>query len=120
MTWKTVNTNSNYLINSQGDIFSIRANKILMPQFDKDGYQYVKLYNSDTKSYKHYRVHRLVLEAFIGPCPSDKSECHHINGNRSDNRVNNLLWASRKENDSHVKHLYNDGSYKKHQLYRKQ
>lgn len=40
----------------------------------------------------HYRyVHRLVLEAFVGPCP-DGMECCHSNGNPADNRVENLRW----------------------------
>ncbi len=42
-------------------------------------------------------VHRLVLEAFLGACPSGM-ECCHLNGDPSDNRVSNLRWGTRKEN----------------------
>jgi len=42
-------------------------------------------------------VHRLVLEAFVGPCP-DGMECRHLNGNPSDNRLENLSWGTHKEN----------------------
>ena len=42
-------------------------------------------------------VHRLVLEAFVGPCPDGK-ECAHNNGQPDDNRVENLRWDTRKGN----------------------
>lgn len=45
-------------------------------------------------------VHRLVLEAFIGPCPDDH-EAAHLNGNPSDNRLANLAWVTRSENQRH-------------------
>lgn len=42
-------------------------------------------------------VHRLVLEAFVGPCP-EGYEAAHNNGNSTDNRLENLRWATKKEN----------------------
>ena len=42
-------------------------------------------------------VHRLVLEAFVGPCP-EGLECRHRNGNPSDNRLENLCWGTHAEN----------------------
>lgn len=42
-------------------------------------------------------VHRLVLEAFVGPAPKGTEACHN-NGNRLDNRVENLRWDTRKNN----------------------
>lgn len=42
-------------------------------------------------------VHRLVLETFVGPCPKG-CETRHLNGNRTDNRLTNLRWGTRKEN----------------------
>ena len=49
---------------------------------------------------KHYCVHRLVLAAFVGPCP-DGMECAHLNGKADDNRLENLKWCTRAENFSH-------------------
>jgi hypothetical protein len=42
-------------------------------------------------------VHRLVLEAFVGPCP-EGMECRHKDGNPGNNRLDNLAWGTRKEN----------------------
>ncbi len=57
---------------------------------------------------KSYSVHRLVAMAWI-PNPYNKKEVNHINGVKSDNRVDNLEWATRNENMSHAK---NNGLYK--------
>lgn len=45
-------------------------------------------------------VHRCVLLAFIGP-PQSTMECAHLNGDRQDNRLTNLSWVSRSENQHH-------------------
>jgi hypothetical protein len=44
-----------------------------------------------------YRVHRLVLDAFVGPCPDGK-ECCHLNDIGTDNRLENLRWDVHKAN----------------------
>ncbi|MFF6928316.1 HNH endonuclease [Streptomyces californicus] len=43
-------------------------------------------------------VHRLVTSAFHGPQPAGKTDASHLNGVRSDNRAENLMWESRSEN----------------------
>jgi hypothetical protein len=43
------------------------------------------------------QVHRMVLEAFVGPCPLEM-ECRHLNGDPADNRLVNLCWGTKKEN----------------------
>jgi hypothetical protein len=40
-----------------------------------------------------YYVHRLVLDAFVGPCP-EGMEARHLNGNSMDNRLENLAWST--------------------------
>lgn len=49
---------------------------------------------------KAHFVHRLVAEAFIGPCPAGQ-EVNHKNGIRDDNRPENLEYVSRSENLLH-------------------
>jgi hypothetical protein len=56
------------------------------------GYPYVKL-SGNTK----VSVHRLVLEAFVGPCPDGMQACH-IDGNQTNNRLSNLRWDTPREN----------------------
>ena len=46
---------------------------------------------------KNFKVHRLVALAFI-PNPENKTEVDHINAIKTDNSINNLRWASHKEN----------------------
>ena len=47
------------------------------------------------------RVHRLVLEAFRGPCPAGH-EAAHLNGHRADNRLENLAWVTYQQNRDHM------------------
>lgn len=73
----------------QGEIYAYA--KYLIPAHS-DG-KYMCIYWRGRK----YRVHRLVLEAFVGPCPPGM-ECCHNNGNPADNRLENLRWDTRSAN----------------------
>jgi hypothetical protein len=75
--------------------------KILTPNTAK-GYAMVHLRGDVNKS---INVHRLVAKAFI-PNPENKKEVNHINGDKSDNRVENLEWSTRSEN---IIHAYKTG-----------
>lgn len=62
------------------------------------GYIYYKL--ADPEGAQVSRLaHRLVLEAFVGPCPDGMEACHN-NGDRTDNRIENLRWDTAKANQA--------------------
>ena len=94
----------NYAITKDGRVWSKprttshghkRKGRWLKPNIVKGGYIHVDL-KLAKKSYT-VSIHHLVLETFVGPCPKGM-ECRHLNGNPSDNRIENLVWGTKKEN----------------------
>jgi hypothetical protein len=50
---------------------------------------------------KQKKVHRLVLEAFVGPCPPRSLACHYPDPTPSNCRLANLMWGTHEVNQSH-------------------
>jgi hypothetical protein len=73
----------------------VMGGKILVAAKDGHGYDHVHL--SALGVIKSYKVASLVLLAFSGP-PAGGELGRHLNGNRSDNRLVNLIWGSHAEN----------------------
>ena len=61
-----------------------------------NGYWLVQPYKNGKKKAIH--LHRFILEAFKGPSPAPKMECHHIDHDTSNNSADNLMWVTRQEN----------------------
>ena len=89
-----------YYVTDMGDVYS-RKGKLgrfkKLKLSNSCGYLVVNVCKSKSKL---VRVHRLVAEAFI-PNPENKRTVNHKNGIRSDNRVENLEWATDSENNQH-------------------
>ena len=73
--------------------------KVLRPQKLKSGYMTVGLCKDG--NVKHYKVHRLVAQAFIENDNIFNTEVNHINEDKSDNKVSNLEYCDRSYNLSY-------------------
>lgn len=71
--------------------------KIIKPRVKDNQYLFVRLSNGSKKTSKEKYIHRLVADAFL-PNTENKKEIDHIDGDRTNNLVTNLRWATRIEN----------------------
>ena len=84
-----------YTIDETGNVFSIRKNKYLKQTINRNGYCKVTLQKD--KYRKMFSVHRLVAQAYLKNY-SNTLQVNHINGIKTDNRVENLEMVTAKEN----------------------
>lgn len=68
-----------------------------------EGYQRIMLTKEAIK--KRYMCHRLVAQEFV-PNPDNKPYVNHINGNKADNRAENLEWVTQSENELHSHNIF--------------
>ncbi len=80
--------------------FYLKSERILKQFKNRGGYLQLCLWRN--KKYNIERVHRLVAKTFL-PTIIGKNDVNHINGDKTDNRVENLEWCTRSEN---LKHKY--------------
>ena len=88
-----------YFISDEGVLVSDWTGRPkVMKTFLKRGtYPEVKLRKNC--GYIHKTIHQAVLEAFVGPKP-EKMEARHLDGNPLNNRLDNLAWGTRIENNN--------------------
>lgn len=100
--WKAIPGTEGYIeVSDQGRVRSwLRGTaRILKTQQDKKGYHRLRVTINRVKH--SYKLHREVARAFI-PNPHNLPQVNHRNGNKSDNRVENLEWISNIDNARHA------------------
>jgi len=97
-----------YLISNLGNVktkerIGARGYHVCSHEFSKShnssGYLRVSLTIDDKR--KSYFIHRLVAKLFI-PNPENKEYVNHKDGNKENNRADNLEWVTRSENEKHA------------------
>ena len=97
--WKELTGFSKYLFSSAGKIWSKKTHTETSLSYSSDGYLKVGLTNDEGRCVST-GVHRLIALAFI-PNPENKPTVNHKNHDKTDNRVENLEWATVTEQNRH-------------------
>lgn len=93
--------NGNYFVSNIGNVYSKANGEFeLKNTFDSHGYRRVKLW-CNGKS-KNFLIHRLVAQYFIKN-PNNLETVDHINGDKKDNRKENLRWMTHEYNSARNK-----------------
>lgn len=83
------------LVNKKTNSYHLMPERIMVIKVDKNGYNHITLCKNGLL--KTYWLHRIVLKTFV--CnPQNLPQINHKNGNKSDNRVENLEWCTSKHN----------------------
>ncbi len=91
-----------YSVTDDGRVYTSKMKRYMKFQTNADRYLTVQLCKvcDGIRIKKDFLVHRLVAITFIDN-PENKPEINHINSDKTDNRVSNLEWNTRSENQIH-------------------
>lgn len=98
--WKNIESSPNYEISNLGSVRNIKTGNVLKIATNNSGYKLVCLSNKNKKQTGY--IHRLVAEAFIDTNLDTRiSVVNHIDGDKSNNAINNLEWTTYTDNAMH-------------------
>lgn len=100
--WKPCLVSENYLVSNLGRVKNIKSGRILKPLLYKGYYSVNLVTQSKGNVNKTMKVHRLVMQAFKNDDYFEGAHINHINGIKTDNKVDNLEWCTIQENISHA------------------
>lgn len=99
------NWEGKYSADECGKIYSDKTGKEMYTIKDKCGYLLVQFFDSKEKKRKTYAVHRIIAKTFLGEKPNSEDTVNHIDGNKENNRVDNLEYVNRSEQMHHAYRL---------------
>lgn len=97
--WRIIKDFPKYSVSNKGNVKNNKRGRIMKQYKDKDGYCILGLYNNEGIQ-KLMKAHRLVAIEFLSN-PLNKPVVNHIDGNKSNNCVDNLEWNTYSENERH-------------------
>ena len=100
-----------YSVNELGEVKNNKTNKLIKGDVNNAGYYRVSLCDKTSLRKGRYFRHRLVAEHFIDN-PNNLSEVNHIDGDKSNNCVDNLEWIDRTANERHSRRELGNKEYK--------
>ena len=111
--WETISDFPNYEVSNFGRVRNEKTGNYLTQKIGRDGH-YLSVYLCNNGKENTQTIHRLVAKAFV-PNPEKKQQVNHIDGNKLNNKVNNLEWCTPKENNIHAikTGLNHPGAYQK-------
>jgi hypothetical protein len=99
--WEIIKSHPYYLVSDYGRVMRVvegsntYPGRILKIRTNNHGYACVSL------AKRKQPIHKLVMEAFIGPCPNGK-EVNHKDGNKKNSCLENLEYVTRQQNTQHA------------------
>lgn len=97
--WRIIPVNERYEVSSEGLVRNRSTGRILAPCTQKrGGYLAVSLWQNNRG--KTWPVHQLVALSFHGPRPSSSHDAAHRDGDKLNNRRENVQWLTKAENEA--------------------
>lgn len=87
----------NYYISNKGRCYNVKTKRFIGHD-NGYGYIIVQLYNDDNEQ-QNFLIHQLVMQFFGPPMPEGNYEIDHLNHIRDDNRIENICWKTKSQNN---------------------